>query len=102
MTAAGEGASVVVIGAGQAGLATGRMLQKEGIDFTILEAGPRATGSWPAYYDSLTLFSPTAYSGLPDLAMPGEPAAYPPRDAVAAYLGDYAAHLALPRSEWRG
>lgn len=96
MSAAGEGASVVVIGAGQAGLATGRMLQKEGIDFTILEAGQRATGSWPAYYDSLTLFSPTAYSGLPDLAMPGEPDAYPRRDAVAAYLEDYAAHFALP------
>src|SRR3546814_3061255 len=28
--------------------------------------------------------------------MPGEPDAYPRRDAVAAYLEDYAAHFALP------
>ena len=89
-------APVVVIGAGQAGLAAGRMLQKEGLDFTILEAGDRASGSWRAYYDSLTLFSPTAYSALPDRAMPGDPEAYPRRDAVADYLEDYAAHFALP------
>ncbi|WP_222943094.1 flavin-containing monooxygenase [Sphingopyxis sp. OPL5] len=89
-------APVVVIGAGQAGLAAGRMLQKAGLDFLILEAGDRASGSWRAYYDSLTLFSPTAYSALPDRAMPGDPNAYPCRDAVADYLEDYAAHFALP------
>ena len=87
---------VVVIGAGQAGLATGRMLQRAGIDFMILEAGQRAAGSWPAYYDSLTLFSPTAHSSLPDRAMPGDADAYPGRDAVVAYLEDYAAHFSLP------
>ena len=89
-------APVVVIGAGQAGLAAGRMLQKAGLDFVILEAGDRASGSWRAYYDSLTLFSPTAYSALPDRAMPGDPDAYPRRDSVADYLEDYAAHFALP------
>src|SRR3546814_11810752 len=89
-------APVVVIGAGQAGLAAGRMLQKAGLDFTILEAGDHASGSWRAYFDSLTLFSPTAYSALPDRAMPGDPEAYPRRDAVADYLVDYAAHFALP------
>src|SRR3546814_9284055 len=73
-----------------------RMLQKAGLDFTILEAGDHASGSWRAYFDSLTLFSPTAYSALPDRAMPGDPEAYPRRDAVADYLEDYAAHFALP------
>src|SRR3546814_17929804 len=48
------------------------------------------------YTTHIRSFSPTAYSGLPDLAMPGEPDAYPRRDAVAAYLEDYAAHFALP------
>src|SRR3546814_21146916 len=65
-----------------------RMLQKAGLDFTILEAGDHASGSWRAYFDSLTLFSPTAYSALPDRALPGDPAAYPRRDAVADYLED--------------
>src|SRR3546814_9531533 len=63
---------------------------------TLFRSGEHASGSWRAYFDSLTLFSPTAYSALPDRAMPGDPEAYPRRDAVADYLEDYAAHFALP------
>ncbi len=48
----------VVIGGGQAGLATGYHLQRAGLHFAILEAGHETTGSWPRYYDSLKLFSP--------------------------------------------
>jgi Pyridine nucleotide-disulphide oxidoreductase len=47
----------------------------------------------PRYYDSLTLFSPAGYSGLPGLDFPGDPDRYPHRDEVAAYLRRYAAEL---------
>ena len=84
---------VVVIGAGQSGLAAARTLQAHGISPVVLEAGPEPTGSWPYYYDSLTLFSPARYSSLPGLDFPGDPDHYPHRDEVVAYLRRYAAGL---------
>ncbi len=57
----------------------------------VLEAGPEPVGSWPHYYDSLTLFSPVAYSSMPGLAFPGHPDHYPHRDEVVGYLRRYAA-----------
>jgi putative flavoprotein involved in K+ transport len=87
---------VLVIGAGQAGLAAGYHLQRANLKFAILEASSQPTGSWPAYYDSLKLFSPARYSSLPGLAFPGNPEHYPTRDEVVAYLRQYASHFHLP------
>jgi len=84
---------VVVIGAGQSGLAATRALQEHGIEPVVLEAGPEPVGSWPGYYDSLTLFSPARHSGMPGLGFPGDPDHYPHRDEVVAYLRRYAASL---------
>ncbi len=39
----------IVIGGGQAGLASGYHLQKNGLQFLILESQERAAGSWPKY-----------------------------------------------------
>jgi putative flavoprotein involved in K+ transport len=86
----------IVIGAGQAGLATGHHLKRAGLRFAILEADRQAGGSWPRYYDSLTLFSPARSSSLPGLRFPGDPDRYPLRDEVAAYLREYAARFELP------
>lgn len=84
---------VVVVGAGQAGLAAARALLESGLRPLILEAGERAAGSWPHYYDSLRSFSPAAFSSMPGLPFPGKPDGYPSRDEVAAYLEAYAATL---------
>ncbi|HEY1347933.1 MAG TPA: NAD(P)/FAD-dependent oxidoreductase [Streptosporangiaceae bacterium] len=84
---------VVVIGAGQSGLAATRALQAQGISPVVLEAGPEPVGSWPRYYDSLTLFSPARYSAMPSLEFPGDPGHYPHRDEVTAYLRRYAVSL---------
>jgi putative flavoprotein involved in K+ transport len=87
---------VVVIGAGQAGLAMGYFLAQQGQRFTILEAAPEAAAAWRARWDSLRLFTPVRYDSLPGLTFPGDPASYPGRDDVAAYLADYARHFELP------
>ena len=92
----GAAFDTIVIGGGQAGLAAGYYLSRSGLAFTVLEAGPQSAGSWPQYYDSLTLFSPACYSGLPGLRFPGSPAHYPTRDEVVAYLAAYATHFEIP------
>jgi putative flavoprotein involved in K+ transport len=86
----------LVIGAGQAGLAAGYHLRRAGLSFAILEAGEEPGGSWPGYYESLTLFSPSRYSGLPGMPFPGQPERYPTRDEVVAYLRRYAEAFGLP------
>lgn len=87
---------VIVIGAGQSGLAAGYYLKKAGLSFLILESGEEATGSWPLYYDSLKLFSPAKYSSLPGFKFPGDANRYPSRDEVVDYLKQYANKFELP------
>jgi putative flavoprotein involved in K+ transport len=87
---------VVVIGAGQAGLAIGHFLGKQGRRFMILEAADSIASAWRSRWDSLVLFTPRRYDALPGLAFPGDPDGYPTRDEVIAYLERYAAHFQLP------
>jgi putative flavoprotein involved in K+ transport len=87
---------VVVVGAGQAGLAAGRALQQAGLEPVIVEASTEVGGSWSSYYDSLTLFSPARFSALPGMPLPGRPGRYPTRDEITAYLRGYAARFDLP------
>jgi putative flavoprotein involved in K+ transport len=89
-----EHVDVMVIGGGQSGLATAHALLREGLSPVVLEASGRTAGSWPYYYESLTLFSPARYSYLPGMPFPGaDPDRYPHRDEVVAYLSAYAARL---------
>lgn len=85
--------TVVIVGAGQSGLAGARAALEAGLRPVVLEAGARPAGSWPSYYDSLTLFSPARYSSLPGYPFPGDPDRYPTRNEVADYLAGYAHHL---------
>jgi putative flavoprotein involved in K+ transport len=87
---------VVVIGAGQAGLAAGYFLARQRRRFAILEAGPAVGTAWRERWDSLRLFTPRRYDGLPGLAFPGDPDGYPTGDEVVAYLEQYAARFELP------
>jgi putative flavoprotein involved in K+ transport len=86
----------IVIGGGQAGLATGYHLQKSKLQFLILESEERAAGSWPKYYDSLKLFSPARFSSLPGMKIPGDPDRYPTKSEVISYLEDYQKYFNLP------
>src|SRR4051812_45074107 len=87
---------VVVIGGGQAGLAIGHHLSLQGRDFAILEAAAEPAAAWRSRWDSLRLFTPARYDGLPGREFPGPPDAYPTRDDVVDYLTDYAREFDLP------
>ncbi|WP_418153736.1 flavin-containing monooxygenase [Actinoalloteichus caeruleus] len=82
-------AHTLIIGGGQAGLAGAQALRARGLRPVVLEAGPEAVGSWPSYYDSLTLFTPARYSSLPGLPCGGDPDRYPTREEHVAYLRRY-------------
>ena len=87
---------VAVVGAGQAGLAMGYFLAKEGRHFTIVEATDSIGASWRTRWDSLVLFTPRRYDSLPGLRFPGNPDGYPERDEVVEYLEEYASTREVP------
>ncbi|WUJ69239.1 NAD(P)/FAD-dependent oxidoreductase [Kribbella soli] len=85
---------VVVIGAGQAGLAMGYYLRRRGDDFVILDGNERVGDCWRERYDSLRLFSLPRYASLPGLRIGTKDC--PNRDEMADYLEQYAVHHTLP------
>jgi putative flavoprotein involved in K+ transport len=86
----------VIVGGGQAGLATGYHLARRGQPFVILDAGDRVGDPWRRRWDSLRLFTPARYSGLPGWPFPASAWHYPVKDEVADYLEAYAARFELP------
>ncbi len=96
MTLSTEDRDVIVVGGGQAGLAVGHFLAKQNRSFTILEAAGEPAAAWRNRWDSLRLFTPARFDSLPGKPFPGDPASYPGRDDVVAYLSDYAESFALP------
>ena len=87
---------VVVIGAGQTGLAAGYHLQRLGIDHVILEAEARVGHQWRDRYDSLRLYSPAADDALPGLPFPDIAERFPTGRQMGDYLEAYVAHQRLP------
>lgn len=79
----------VVVGGGQAGLATAYHLGHRGISHVVLDAGEQVGDSWRERWDSLRLFTPAGFSHLPGLQLPGPATALPEKDYVAAYLESY-------------
>ena len=86
----------IVIGAGQAGLATGYHLARRDQPFLILDAHDRVGDVWRNRFDSLRLYSPAKYDGLPGWGVPAKGWSWPTKDEVADYLEAYAARFSLP------
>src|SRR5215467_14032036 len=62
-----ESFETIVIGGGQAGLATGYYLARRGVKFVILDANERTGDQWRSRWDSLRLFSEAHYDSLPGM-----------------------------------
>ncbi|WP_210466598.1 flavin-containing monooxygenase [Rufibacter roseolus] len=87
---------VLVIGAGQAGLALGYYLHQRKKNFLLLDASPRVGDSWRNRYDSLRLFTPAPYCNLPGWPLDLPKDHYPTKDEIAGYLEQYAQRFQLP------
>jgi putative flavoprotein involved in K+ transport len=86
----------VIIGGGQAGLATGYHLAKRGLPFVILDANERIGDAWRKRWDSLRLFTPARYDGLQGWRWEAPALSIPTKDEMADYLEAYAARFELP------
>jgi putative flavoprotein involved in K+ transport len=87
----------IVIGGGQAGLSVGYYLKKQGRPFVILDANERIGGSWRTRtWNSLRLFTPARYDGLPGWSFPASAWSFPTARETADYLEAYAARFDLP------
>jgi putative flavoprotein involved in K+ transport len=88
--------NIVVIGAGQAGLAVSYYLRRTPWSWIVVdgEIGPGA--AWRHGWDSLHLFSPAQWSSLPGWPMPAGADGPPTRDEVLDYFAAYEARYALP------
>lgn len=88
---------VIVLGAGQAGLGTAYWLtRRTELTVQVVDAAAALGSSWASRWDSLELFTPRRFSGLPGLRFPAGARNYPSKDEMAAYLKRYAARFALP------
>jgi len=86
----------IVIGAGQAGLATGYYLKKFKRNFLIIDKGKEVGESWMNRYDSLVLFTPRMYNALPGLKLEGEMQGFPTKNEIVHYLKRYVNKFELP------
>ena len=64
---ASQHVETLIIGAGQAGLATGYHLKKLGREFLVVDGNERVGDNWRCHWDSMRLFTPAKYDGLPGL-----------------------------------
>jgi putative flavoprotein involved in K+ transport len=86
----------IVVGGGQAGLAVGYFLAKHNRDFVILDASQRVGDAWRNRWDSLKLFTPAHYDGLPGMPFPAPARSFPTKDEMADYLESYSQRFHLP------
>jgi thioredoxin reductase len=88
--------SLVVIGAGQAGLAVSRGLRRAGLEHLVLEA-EEVAAAWRRRWDSFTLVTPNWTLDLPGHPYAGDaPEGHVPRDEIVARLGAEAPTLPDP------
>jgi putative flavoprotein involved in K+ transport len=86
---------VVVVGAGPAGLATGAMLRREGLEPLVVDRADSVGSTWRGHYDRLHLHTVRTLSGLPGLPMPRRYGRFVAREDVVSYLERYAEHHRL-------
>ena len=87
---------VLIIGAGQAGLAAAQPLVERGVDVLVLEGSARVGDVWRRRYTSLRLYSPAGADALPGMPFPMPRFTFPTAAAMADYLEAYAERFRIP------
>lgn len=85
--------AVLIIGAGQSGLATAARLRLLGVDCLCVDRHPRVGDAWRRRYHALALHNQMALNHMPYLPFPGNWPKYLAKDMVANWLETYAEAL---------
>lgn len=85
----------IIVGGGQAGLATAYYLRKHTDNYLILDDQTAPGGAWRHVWPSMTLFSTAAFSNLPGFPMPAYDG-FPGPGHVIDYLNAYERRYGLP------
>ena len=94
-----DGIEVVIVGAGQAGLAVSHELTQAGVPHVVLERGTVGQ-TWQGRWDSFCLVTPNWFLQLPGYPYDGsDPDGFMLRDDVVRYLERYAAGFEAPVRE---
>ncbi len=88
-------AEVLIIGAGQSGLALAAQLQQLGVPYLVAEQNSRIGDNWRNRYDSLVLHDPVWVNHLPFKSFPDDWPTFTPKDKMGDWLEDYANDLGL-------
>ncbi len=93
-----EQIETIIVGGGQAGLATSYHLCQQGHEHIVLEQAARAANVWrDERWDSFTLVTPNWALRMPGACYDGpDPDGFMPRDEVVAYFERYVDHFRLP------
>jgi putative flavoprotein involved in K+ transport len=93
-----ERIETVIVGGGQAGLATSYLLNEQGHEHVVLEQAAQAGNVWRnERWDSFTLVSPNWALRMPGAEYDGpDRGAFMPRNAVVAYFEEYVERFRLP------
>lgn len=94
---------VIIVGAGQSGLAVAAALKAQGMepqkDFAVIDAAPQGQRSWASRWHSMVLLSDARHSALPNFPFPGDQSRYPRADEMLDYLTSVEAELGV-RTVW--
>jgi putative flavoprotein involved in K+ transport len=94
-----DDSKVVIVGAGQAGLAVSHELTARGVEHIVLERD-RVGQTWRGRWDSFCLVTPNWTMSLPGSPYAGDdPDGYAPRDEIVSYLEQYASSAGSPVRE---
>jgi len=84
-----EKTNTLIIGASVSGLASAASLQKQNIEYTIIEKQNQVATPWRNHYDRLHLHTSKRFSNLPYKKFGKTIPKYPGRQQVVDYLEDY-------------
>ena len=91
---------MLVVGGGQAGLATAARLRALGVDTLIVDRHPRIGDNWRRRYHSLTLHNEVHVNHLPLMPFPSTFPVFIPKDKLANWFESYVENLDL--NYWTG
>ena len=86
---------VLIVGAGQSGLALGARLKALGVPALLIDKHPRVGDQWRSRYKSLTLHDPVWYDHMPYMPFPENWPVYTPKDKMGDWLELYANAMEL-------